>query len=65
MFAACPQKRWEITTKPATNPMPSWQEIKSGQWITPPKGDLAKCMIDKNNIRCVITNLENSHHQNT
>ena len=46
MFAACPQKRWEITTKPATNPMPSWQEkswqeIKSGQWITPPKGDLA------------------------
>ena len=41
MFAACLQKRWEITTKPATNPMPSWQEkswqeIKSGQWITPP-----------------------------
>ena len=47
MFAACPQKRWEITTKPATNPMPSWQEkswqeIKSGQWITPPKGRLLR-----------------------
>ena len=42
MFVVCPQKKWEITTNPAKNPMPSWtekslQQIKSRRWITPPK----------------------------